>query len=429
MEEQNNNSESAMQQDGQVAGQTKPPKGSGGGVKLLLIGCVVLIFCLLTFLVAGTAFAYTSNKNVPVFSDVVETVEKVAVSDSTEDEMIQDDINDVLFSALLPSLVGDTTVIESDLSKEDLQSYIKDPYEAGSYRFDLGVMVDMGDSGSLDMGLVGYNVVDDNDKTQMSSDFEGTYNTTGLQVNFSGELRSTDNTLYAKVDEAPSDLIDSLGVDGSTVLGQWLKFDASSTTDLVGTTGLTDAAVVEESTLTRADLDKIQEFIYSDEMANTLERVDDEVIEGVRTRCFKMSAGPEDLVALMKKGAELSGTETDENELAESVEGLDGMEMYVCSGRKDGKIYKLEATISDTSGAEYKVIGKMWDYDVDFDPVEIPSDTLSLDELYNQLLQQQLQELYQYQDADKQSEDDLDSLMQEYLTDEEYQDYLDSYGY
>ncbi|MBN1332010.1 hypothetical protein JW978_03945 [Candidatus Dojkabacteria bacterium] len=355
-------------------------KGAGSGMKMLILGCVLVGGCLVALLLGGTAYAFFSNKNVPVFSGVVETVENTVATEGMTDEAIQDDVNDFVFSML-----ADMATEDSGYTKAEAEALIKDKFEADNFRYDATLTADMGDNGSVDLNVAGFTRMA-NEKSQIDADVTGTYTVQGADMDFAGEMRYTDDVAYLYLSELPASLAQGLGMDATTLTGQWLSMDGSSSADTVSSLGLDQSvtSLVGGTDMTAADLTKLQEFIYSDEMADVLVRTDDEVIEGVRTNCFRMTLDKSGMEGLATKGAEIWEQEVSDSELASIGEG-GTLTLDVCSGRRDSHIYKVNATFDFDDGTSLSLNLQLWDYDKVEDAVEVPSDAVSLEEYFTQL--------------------------------------------
>lgn len=379
-------------------------KGLGGGPKLAIVGCVLLGACLVALLLGGTAFAFFSNNNIPVFSDVVETVENTVASESMTDEAIQDNINDFVFSMLASSATEN-----GGYTKEEAEALVNNTFEADNFRFDAMVGADMGDSGSLDVSAVGFTKMVD-EKNQMDVDLSGTYTVQGADMDFAGELRYKDDTAYLMISELPDVLGQSLGMDAASLTDQWLSMDGSSTTDTFSSLGLDQGLTssVSGTDMTSDDLTKLQDLIYSDEMAAIIERVDDEVIEGVRTNCFTMTLDATGMQNLAMKGAELWGEDVSDSSIASLGQG-GTITLTVCSGRQDGNVYKVEAMMDYDDGTSLSLDLKLWDYDKVDDEVETPSDAVSFEDYLTQLVLQQY-------GVTQDQQDELNTLLEEYDT-------------
>ncbi|MBD3280164.1 hypothetical protein GF389_01405 [Candidatus Dojkabacteria bacterium] len=397
-------------------------KGLGARPKLLIVGCVLVFGCLVALILGGTVFAFFSNKNVPVFSDVVETVENTVASESMIDEAIQDDVNDFVFSVL-----ADMATDETEYTKEEAEALVSNKFEADNFRYDVSMEADMGDEGSLDASVVGLTNQKD-EMSQVGMDLSGTYSAQGADMDFAGEMRFTDETVYLYVSELPDALAQGLGMDASTLTEQWLSMDSTSTTDTVSSLGvdggLTQDLTASGSGMTAEDLEKLQELIYSDAMADMVERVDDEVVEGVRTNCFTLTVNQDTLTELVRAYAEIYEEKVDASELGGMMSEGDELLLTACSGRQDGHIYKVVMDWDFEDGTSLSLDAKLWDYGKVEDDVEVPGDAVSLEDYITNLYMQQLgytqeqqdelnQLLEQYESGD--TEDyDWDSLYEEY---------------
>ena len=117
--------------------------------------------------------------------------------------------------------------------------------------------------------------------------------------------------------------------------------------------------------------------------------------------------------SLAMKGAELWGEDVSNSELASLGEG-GTVELTVCSGRQDGHIYKVAASMDFDDGTSMSMDLKLWDYDKVDDEVETPADAVSLEDYLTQLYMQQL-------GVTQDQQDELQTLLDEYDT-SDYED-------
>jgi cytoskeletal protein RodZ len=376
----------------------KPAKKRRGKFKLIVL-LLVFFFCLLLSLfLAGVVFAFTSNKNVPVFSSVVEGLENVVASDDMVAEKVQNDMTDSIFSMLLP-LASDkaatSSVVNFDVSEEDIKSFIDDEITYDSSKYSVNTMISVTSAGSAEelgsaaMFLNGnFNINMNGEVSQktgeekMSMLIDASYEASGTVLSAKGEVRSVGDSAYFKVDSLPT-----LGlVDLSALTNQWISLKAE---DLGA---LSSTASASETKITKEDLQNLNDLIHSDEIKNSINKLDDEVIEGVRTYCFEMAFDQQSLGALLLKANNLlgeNGETLSAEELGESLKNIDSLIVMVCSGRRDKLIYKmnLDVVLSDESsvGGTIKVESKMWDYNKAVE-VEEPSNAITLEQAYEALM-------------------------------------------
>jgi cytoskeletal protein RodZ len=377
----------------------KPAKKRRGKFKLIVL-LLVFFFCLLLSLfVAGVVFAFTSNKNVPVFSSVVEGLENVVASDDMVAEKVQNDMTDSIFSMLLP-LASDkaatSSVVNLDVSEEDIKSFIDDEITYDSSKYSVNTMISVTSAGSAEelgsaaMFLNGnFNIKMSGEVSQkvgeekMSMDIDASYEASGTVLSAKGELRTIGEDSYFKVESLPT-----LGlVDLSALTNQWISMKAEDLGALSST-----ATTSEEIKITKEDLQDLNDLIHSDEIKNSINKLDDEVIEGVRTYCFEMVFDQQNLGALLLKANGVlgeNGETLSAEELGESLKNIDSLIVTVCSGRRDKLIYKmnLDVVLSDESsvGGTIKVESKMWDYNKTVE-VEEPSNAITLEQAYEALM-------------------------------------------
>jgi len=367
------------------AKQDKSGKPTRAPIKMIILGCVVVLFFVIAVLVAGTVYAFTSNKSVPVFSSLVETTENLVSTDSQTAEVVQQDIKDTVFSLILDMRKGQTdrSMVQVSATEEEISSFIKNEQEFNSVRFEGTV-----ESTSTSTTTVDFNGFFTPDGIQ--ANFDGSYAMGDSNVVFGGEFRDVDGKGYFKVDELPTEL---LGIPEINALkGQWIVISTEDLADptSLGSLGFNPTAMVASEPMTKADLSNIAEFIDSKEMADNIQRVDDEVIGGVRTNCFEMDMNANDLTTLVMKQAEISGEQLNREEVVESYQNYEQVLLTACSGREDKNLYKVNVAVtmnnSESGKTTTTVEIKLWDHNSVSDAIETPSSAMPISTVLQQLM-------------------------------------------
>jgi len=365
----------------------KPKSGGGIGGKMLVLGVVLFVCFIFAVLFGGTAYAYTSNKDVPVFSDALEIGENLILTDDQTAQVVQDDMKDFVFSYLLTMAESeDDGILNVTATPEEVEAYIQDKTDTESLRYEGNVGFEVEDVMTTDLAVDGiYN------PGNFSLSLDGAIESDEATIDIAGELMIIDDKTFLKFDELPTAILGIPELDQAK--GIWLESSATDTGDLAGTAAsgyVPGAAAATGSEIDADSLKDIADFIDSDEIGNNITRLDDEVIEGVRTNCFELYLDQDGLEALLQKAAELSGTEYTDEELEATVGMYEYVSLVMCSGRKDGQIYRVEVDISLISDTDpttlYYVELKMWDHNNVEDSLEEPTDTLPLEEVLMPLL-------------------------------------------
>lgn len=394
-------------------------------VKLIVLGCVLAVCLVCGVLTAGTAYAFTSNKSIPLFSSLVESVEETALTDDQTADVVQTDAKDLVFSTILAikksGSASDMIVIEA--SEDEIKEYIDEEQDFDSVRFDMNLANDS-DSSSVDVGLVGF--VNDNG---IDADLDMTMSGEGYEMNGDGEFRVVGDKAYLKIATLPDELAVAYGID--SIVGEWIEFSEDDLSDPLfsqSLSGISDEILIDDATgldsgaaltITKDDLDKIEEFIDSDAVGDSIERIDDEDIEGVRTNCFEIDFNKENVAAMSKEAARISGNDIGDEDVDDMSGEMDNTLLKVCSGRRDGHIYKAVITSGDES--ETKIELKLWDYDKVDDKVDVPEGAISFLDVYQELVST----LYGGTTLNTESTPDYDDYDWDSVDDLENYDWLD----
>ncbi len=393
------------------------PKKGGKGLKFFVIGCVVLGCCVIGGLVAGVVYAMKSNRNIPLISDVADAVENVAVSEDKQAEMVQEDMVNTVFSALLPVVEDkeNNAFFKANFTKKELESMISKKKELNSVRYEINFDYSAEKSGSFVLNASGFTKKrDDTYKYDGQMSFDGKFKVSGMELSAEGEMKQINDAYYVKLSKLPA-MAEAYG----ELKDKWIKLD---TKELTGLAEQNDANM-QNKELTKEDLEKIKTLIESEEVKKTIERVDSEVIKGVRTNCFKMDLNKDNFSAILNKANDIFDTKQ-EKVYAEDLKELEYLKVVMCSDKKNQNLYKLtletKITLDDGNNETMllKLDMKLWDYDKVNDKVEEPKDAVNFEELMQKMMSGSM-----YQEGYNNSYDNMD-----YGLDEEY-DFGEDYNW
>ena len=387
----------------------KAKKSGGAGKKAIIAGCVLIACCVITLVAAGVIYAFTSNKDIPVISDIVEKTENIAVSEDKQKEMVQEDMVNTVFSTLIP-LTEDKdgkSMIKADFTKEDLESMITEKKDVKSVRYDVTLNTTTEKAGSLKISIKGFQKQADDMSYDGDANFDGTFSMSGIQMSAKGEVRYMGDSVYVKITELPA-----MAEMYSDLKDQWIKADMTDMDSMVAG----DMETSDEPEITKEDLQNIKTFLMSEEVKETITRLDDEVINGVRTNCFQIDLNSDNLTAIIQKAEDVFDV-SDEDKMSESdledLKNLDYLKIVLCSGRKDKMLYKasldMKMTYEDDGPVTVSLDMNLWDYNKVNDNVEEPKDAKTLDEIM-----QGLYGGYMPDDSFDQGTDDFDDYNWDY---------------
>ena len=354
-------------------------------VKIVVLGIVLVVCLVVGVLVAGSAYAFTSNKNVPVFSSLVETTENLVLTDTQTAEIIQQDIKDSVFSLILDMKKGETedSSIKIEATEEEISSFIEETHEFDSARFE-GKLV----STSTSTTTVNFDGFFNSNGLDMN--YDGAFEMDGSDLVIGGELKYTEDKGYFKVDQFPTELLGIPELDA--LKGQWIVItgeDLSNPASL-GSLGLSGSASVTSDPITKEDLDNLAEFIDSKEVSDNIQRTEDIVIDGVRVNCFEMDLDKNDLIDLSLRSSEIAGQEATREDVAGAYENYEQVLISSCSGRTDGYVYKmgLEVKMQDSENGVTTTTLELnfSDYNNVSDAIEVPAKTIPLSTVMEQVL-------------------------------------------
>lgn len=367
---------------------------------------IVLVFFFLFLAGAGGIFAYAffSNKNIPVISDLVEKVENAAISDDKFAEMVQDQLSTAIFSTIkkTSSVTAADSIVEIDASEEFLNNYAESTTnELFSYRFDslMDINVqssyeDYPDAINIQIGLDGA-LISKDDTLSLETNILGEYNESETSLTFDSDLKVLEEIFYFKVNELPD-----FGIDLTEFLNEWYFIDISENEELIE--GLKEGqGVTTEEEVSEEDLERVNQLIMGETIKANIVRLPDMVLEdeekfgestGTRTNCFELDLDGDDMVDLMKEiqviweiESEDEITAEDEIEIKETFKKIS---VGACVGRKDYQVYKYMFNVEfSPEGTDMKLSGwsEMWDHNKDI-TISKPSDAVNFEDAIEDIM-------------------------------------------
>ncbi len=320
------------------------PKKGMNKMLLLPVVAIVLLMCVC---VGTLVIGFFSNKNIPVVSDVVEKIERLALSDEAEAKIVQEDMVNTMMNVVYnvalddsesTGLVGFTKAEVEDMIAEEL--YMESAkYEANVKADVSGVVVNIDASGVINS---------EESNPGMSMILDGSLSTQGVTLDLAAEMRSVDEQAYLQVTKLPAiPELAQLGLDAKSLQGQWFSMPLESTEGLVANTASQTLPGDTDDPMTVEDLKKIKNFLESDTVNKTITRINDEVHDGVRTNCFRMTLDSENIEAVLNQAAEdFGGEKISASELAQLQAVFKEIQLEICKGRRDGQIYRIDLSAS-----------------------------------------------------------------------------------
>lgn len=379
--------------------QTPAPKVKAKGSKmpLMVLGCVVLL-CVIVVggLVAGTLVANNSNNNIPVFSDIVEKVEKVSKSDKdvAKDATAQ-------AAAELDAYAANKNGTADNLPEKNV-----------SAKFDYVVNLtstptttsSTSASQAFTMKVTGTGEeAVKNKKIQFSTDMDINASTSGIAFSPKLQMRlfgdTTDQVMYFNISNIPN-----LGasLDTSSFANKWIKLDTKELKDELSSMGASSTSTTP-STLTPDQINKIKDILQSDTIINNFKREPDQIVaNNVRANCFSLTL---DNNALKQLGQQLEAlsplpssssplSSTGSTSTTPSAVNTDStLIVSGCAGRKDNLLYNMKMTLTtkdSTANVSMDLTMNFHDYNSDI-TVQEPTADINFKDLITQLLTSSLQ--------------------------------------
>jgi hypothetical protein len=288
--------------------------------KGLKIAAIILFIplCLCSLSICILVFAYNSNYNVPVASDIVEKIENTILTEEGFKQMISDSLKRQItepveiqktgfksFSANISSTIsgeseGTETIFES-------KGTITGAYDGSKVAFET----------DLDLETAG---------VQMKSDLELRSFTEG-----------NNNELFIKLNKLPAVFTTFVPVLGE-INNKWVYTE-------------TDVSELNQSESIYEDpelRDAIVKLADTDELLDLFNRSENRVINNVRTYCFSINVDQVKYNALVNKYSEITGEES--SALSTIDFELNG---ELCIGRKDLELYyaSVDFVTQDAEGS------------------------------------------------------------------------------
>ncbi len=259
----------------------------------LVLFTIVALICIVVSVFAGLTYAASqSNTDVPVFSSIVETVEKATISDKDYAKMVT------------AQLAGEIDKMKN--TTNPLQNF------PALFKYTFNVKAE--DNTSKTYNYSGSGAVDaKDDKVGFSLTVADSADTFDLVVLGT----KTAPMLYFKTNKI-GDFVGSTSANN-----KWVSFDVAK--------ALKDFNVTTTSTTDPAEVEKTKKLIQSDAIINNFKRLPDQVFNGVRTNCFEINL---DNAAIKQLEKDSTGTSTGDDSLR-------NIKFGGCFGRKDMLPYKI----------------------------------------------------------------------------------------
>jgi len=316
-------------------------KRKSGKTKLVLLGCV-LFSCIICFAVFALTFAaYTSNQNIPVFSDVVEKLERTVVTDKQIGEIVTGEV-----AKQLDTLKG------KDISELEYDT----PYKSFAYDLKLDAVIQLPTEDDMELHLTGNGIYNArNSSPIMSLNLLSEFKTTGLSLtptlNFRSFGEKEDLVAYLQLGQIPTTVIPT----AKQINDKWIEFDMSKILDEIGVDSyeeLLKSTTAQSSKLKDSDIDKLKQIVQDEELVNSFKRLPDEIIDGVRNTCVSINFDDASLKRYVTNINKIDNQKS--STLSTSDVQINTLEMVSCAGRQDKLIYKVTFKLdieSDKSGS------------------------------------------------------------------------------
>jgi len=320
-------------------------------LKIFVLVIGILFICSVVTFSAFTLYAYTSNNNVPVFSDIVERLENVFVNKETFNNLLVQDFETYLTN---PTMDIPYSGMSADVSfGGDLESQ--------------GMEISMGGTGTIT-----YDV--ENMDVSMDTDFD--MDVAGIQLSMGMDLKAFIDTdkmeLFMRLRDMPS--IFAMTVPQlDQVFDKWIYYGI--TFEEYGSI-LGDGGISIENGQISIDPELKEQFIQfatSEELLDSITRLPDRVVGNIRTYCIGMDFGEKQFERLMEMYEEMG------IEIGELEPGL-SMNLEYCAGRRDGLPYYVSTT-NRSDGMETQYVFDNFTYSSDPVEIEKPEEYVDLEDL------------------------------------------------
>ncbi len=396
------------------AAATTSPK-SAFPFKLIILGFGALLFIVVAVLVAGGIYASKSNKNVPVFSSVVELAEKTFTSKNSYAKSKQQEVFDSFLAGIKPAVKKDSDAgkyIATQLSAKREQELTASQKNVDTATYNSTLTVSSKGDGksssasdfSLEVTANG-GVRKQDFKADINAEATVSMGGTGSSRSIGFELltsvRKVGSKLYLKLDQIPALL--SGFIDLSSIQGKWLSTDMEETKDMASglVPGMPSTDTTDGATITEKQLKVIHDIIMSKELSSAITRIPDETFGDVRATCTQVKLNKSQLKFIIDKLGELDEAENSSMLTANDLEGFNSLTLQTCEGRVDGLMYRLgvrldadSKTDESTSNILADLTIKMNDYGKPV-AIEEPTDAEDMEAAFQRILgpilQQQIQ--------------------------------------
>jgi hypothetical protein len=254
--------------------------------KTVIFSVTGLFIVLGALLTAGFAYAASTDKNIPVFSEGVELAE-TAVWNNREQ--------------LKDTPLGDTSLVPDEAESIPDFFRINEKLQDESYKYNMEMDLNM----SIESDEV---IISNLDGTSLTMEYNGTYIpdeigiteaevgleivTEGLKMYGDGEMiLKNSEDIYFKVDTLPSS--SALEAEDGFKTGEWYYMDMEKMEEVTGTSQLdTDELFEMQEELMK----RLEEELDNEAFVENIEKKEDKVIDGVRNHCFTNTLEEEELV-------------------------------------------------------------------------------------------------------------------------------------
>ncbi|MBU0975711.1 MAG: hypothetical protein ABIE03_06945 [Patescibacteria group bacterium] len=372
-----------------------------GGKKGMFCTCTCGIIAFIFLVVGGLfAYAYFTDTEIPVVSDIIEKIEALFRDPVEEAKAVQEKIANTLLSTIIPLASKDGNIIaalaDSSVSEEYIKSLVDNYEEVKSVRFDVSGTMNFNSSassedtismlsvGKMDMSLVGAYNGKETDNQKMELKFDVNVENEGIGVDMLGEMRAVGTETYVKLDTFPFLTSGEFG----DVKGQWIDVsadDVSTATGIFG--GGTSVKDSEKQEVANEDVAKLIEFITDESVVQNAELLPDENIGGEDCYCVKLSWNKEEMKEVLKTYASIYGEEYNESDIDESLKDYENLSLEGCLGETSEKIHRISISMSGTSDGQPSNVDldlKLWDYDADIEIVA-PEGAKKMDEIMSEI--------------------------------------------
>lgn len=366
---------------------------------LALPCCIGVVLVIIVAIVGLSVYAYTSGAEIPIISDIVEQISGFIKDPKEQAKEASEQVASTVLGAMMPLIAKDeglaSSLASTSVSKDYMKGQIENYQDIESLRYDIDINMlteggeedDIYTSTDMDMtmSMIGAFDMKEEGNEKFDADLSLSLSGSGMEYDFEGELRSIGNKSFMKIDVYPYSMKEQIG----TLEGKWVDLgsdDVDATQDYIASTE------TEESEITEEDIDKLMELISDEAFLKNAEFLEDENIEGNNCQCVKLYWNKDEIKELMKRYAEIYGEEYNEEDVNESLEGMDYIETAACIGKDTQMVHKfilkVEGADPDTGAtSKIEISLKLWDYGADMGIVE-PEDVYDLEELLYQSIDQ-----------------------------------------